>query len=92
MKILSWLPLALALVLFELIGCNRSLAAFIPPESYLIACGSSRNVTSQGRTFVPDSGHLSITLGTGTSVVAVSNSDFPSHIYQFARVFSGTAS
>ncbi|EEF27390.1 ATP binding protein, putative, partial [Ricinus communis] len=92
MKTLSWFPLALALVLLELIVCNRSFAAFTPLDNYLIACGSSQNVTFQGRTFVPDSGHSSLTLKSGTSVVAVSNSGFPSAIYQSARVFSGTAS
>lgn len=91
MKLLSWLPIVLAFVLFELIGDNRSFAAFTP-DNYLIACGSSQNVIFQGRTFVPDSGHSSLSLKSGNSVVAVANSSFPSPIYQSARVFSSIAS
>ncbi|XP_065862158.1 receptor-like protein kinase THESEUS 1 [Euphorbia lathyris] len=89
---LRCLRIFLILVLFELVGYNRSFAAFTPPDNYLIACGSSKNVTFQGRTFVPDSGFSSLTLKSGTSSIALSNSSFPSPIYQSARIFSGIAS
>ncbi|XP_050218187.1 receptor-like protein kinase THESEUS 1 [Mercurialis annua] len=89
MTVYSWLALVFLVVIF---GYNGSFAAFTPPDNYLIACGASQNVSFQGRTFVPDSGHSSLTLKTGTSVVASSNSTFPSPIYQSARIFSGIAS
>ncbi|XP_010537000.1 PREDICTED: receptor-like protein kinase THESEUS 1 [Tarenaya hassleriana] len=70
-----------------------SSALFVPPDNYLIACGSSQNVTFQGRTFVSDSEHSSLALKTGNSSVARSNStNVPSSIYRSARVFSGLAS
>ncbi|CAI0375911.1 unnamed protein product [Linum tenue] len=86
--------IVLVILLVEFIGRNGSLAAFTPPDNYLIACGSTKDVTFQGRTFVPDSGHPSLTLKTGTSSgssVATSNSSFPSPIYQSARIFSSVA-
>ncbi|CAL1352796.1 unnamed protein product [Linum trigynum] len=86
--------IVLVILLVEFIGWNGSLAAFTPPDNYLIACGSTKDVTFQGRTFVPDSGHPSLTLKTGTSSgssVATSNSSFPSPIYQSARIFSSVA-
>ncbi|KAI5571635.1 hypothetical protein POPTR_011G128000v4 [Populus trichocarpa] len=92
MKGESWLPVVVAFVLFELIGHNISFAAFTPPDNYLIACGSSQSVTFQGKTYVPDSGHSSPTIKSGASVIAKSNSSFPSPIYQSARIFSGISS
>ncbi|KAF2314291.1 hypothetical protein GH714_025091 [Hevea brasiliensis] len=92
MKLLSWLTIVSAFVLFDLFGYSKSFATFSPPDNYLIACGSSQNVTFQGRTFVPDLQHSSLTLKSVTSVVAVSNSSFPSPIYQSARIFSKVAS
>ncbi|KAH8494443.1 hypothetical protein H0E87_021004 [Populus deltoides] len=92
MKGERWLPVVVAFVLFEFIGHNISFAAFTPPDNYLIACGSSQSVTFQGKTYVPDSGHYSPTIKSGASVVAKSNSSFPSPIYQSARIFSGISS
>ncbi|GLT67334.1 hypothetical protein SLA2020_396500 [Shorea laevis] len=83
--------LVLALVLFEFM-CHRICASYTPEDSYLIACGSSQSVTYQGQTFVPDSGHSSLALKSGNSVVLNSNSSVPSSIYQSARIFSGIAS
>ncbi|XP_012070636.1 receptor-like protein kinase THESEUS 1 [Jatropha curcas] len=90
MKLFSWLPIVVALLLFELIG--YSFAAFTPSDNYLIACGSSKDVIFQGRTFVPDLGHSSLSLKSVNSVPAVANSSFPSPLYQSARVFSSIAS
>ncbi|KAJ6728026.1 RECEPTOR-LIKE PROTEIN KINASE THESEUS 1, partial [Salix koriyanagi] len=73
-------------------GHNISSAAFTPPDNYLIACGSSQNVSFQGKTYVPDSVHSSLDLKRGTSVVAKPNSSFPSPIYQSARIFSSISS
>jgi serine/threonine protein kinase len=92
MKLVSWLPVVVACVLFEFLGHSGSFAAFTPPDNYLVACGSSQNVIFQGKTYVPDSGHSSLTLNTGTSVAAKSNSSFPSPIYQSARILSGISS
>ncbi|KAJ8764681.1 hypothetical protein K2173_007769 [Erythroxylum novogranatense] len=92
MKLVQCLQLAIALLLLHFICYNASSATFIPADNYLIACGSSQNVTYRGKTFVPDSGHSSFALKTGTSFVASSNSTAPAPIYQSARVFSGIAS
>ncbi|XP_010089378.2 receptor-like protein kinase THESEUS 1 [Morus notabilis] len=90
MKLIQLINLVLAFVL--LMGQERSFASFTPVDNYLIACGSSRNVTFQGRTFVPDSGHSSLILKSGNSQVATSNSTAPSPIYQSARIFTGISS
>ncbi|PON68462.1 Mitogen-activated protein kinase kinase kinase [Trema orientale] len=89
MKLVQWLPLILVVVLFMGQG---SIASFTPVDNYLITCGSSGNVTFQGRTFVPDSDHSSLVQRNGNSLVASSNSGVPSPIYQSARVFTGIGS
>ncbi|KAF8116864.1 hypothetical protein N665_0014s0125 [Sinapis alba] len=77
------------LVLF--LSCYTSLALFTPPDNYLISCGSSQNITFQGRTFVPDSPILKT--GNSSVVAAATNSNSSNlSIYQTARVFSGLAS
>ncbi|GAB4846326.1 Receptor-like protein kinase THESEUS 1 [Ancistrocladus abbreviatus] len=92
MKLGNWVPLALVVVLFEHMFCSCK-ASFTPPDNYLIACGSSQNVTFQDQIYVPDSGHSSIALkNQGSSVVASSNSGVPFPIYQSARIFTRTAS
>ena len=57
MKSVKWV----ALILFGLFigSCN---ASFTPPDSYLLACGSSQNVTFQGHTYIPDLEHSSVNL------------------------------
>lgn len=89
MKVVEWKLLVLAFVLLSSLG---SFASFTPVDNYLIACGSSRNVTFQGRTFVPDWGHSPLVLKSGNSAVVSSNSGAPSPIYQSARVFTGIGS
>lgn len=71
---------------------HGTFASFTPVDNYLIACGSSKNVTFQGRVFVPDSEHSSLVLKINNSSVASSNSSVPSPIYQSARVFLGKSS
>lgn len=71
---------------------HGTFASFTPVDNYLIACGSSKNVTFQGRVFVPDSEHSSLVLKVDNSSVASSNSSVPSPIYQSARVFLGKSS
>ncbi|KAF5478722.1 hypothetical protein F2P56_005260 [Juglans regia] len=89
MKAVKLVPLVLAMILFMGHG---SCASFTPVDNYLIACGSSKNVTFQDRTFVSDSEHSSLVLRSGNSSVASSNSTIPPPIYQSSRVFSGMAS
>ncbi|KAF5461017.1 hypothetical protein F2P56_020846 [Juglans regia] len=89
MKAVKFVPLVLAVILFMVHGSS---ASFTPIDNYLIACGSSKNVTFQDRTFVSDSEHSSLVLKSGNSSVASSNSSAPLPIYQSARIFSGMAS
>ncbi|KAK7405201.1 hypothetical protein VNO78_06400 [Psophocarpus tetragonolobus] len=90
MELIVWVPYVVVVVFLGLV--NGSFALYTPPDSYLIACGSSQNVTFEGRTFVPDSQHSSLLMKAGNSVVASSNSSAPSPIYQSARVFTEKAS
>ncbi|XP_021809099.1 receptor-like protein kinase THESEUS 1 [Prunus avium] len=89
MKLVKLVPLVLA---FVLLMSLRSSASFTPIDNYLIACGSSKSITFQGRTFVPDTQQSSLVLKSANSVVASSNSTVPSPIYQSARVFEVAAS
>ncbi|KAF1899481.1 hypothetical protein Lal_00019609 [Lupinus albus] len=90
MAFIKWVPYVLVVFL---VLVNGSYALYTPPDSYLIACGSSQNITFQGHTFVPDSLHSSLVLKTGNSFVASSNSSsVPFPIYQSARIFTDKAS
>ncbi|KAI4322897.1 hypothetical protein L6164_022548 [Bauhinia variegata] len=89
MRIMKWVPFVSVVFLFLLDG---SFGLFVPSDNYLIACGSSQNITFQGRTFVPDSVHSSLVSKTGNSIVASSNSNVPFPIYQSARIFTEKAS
>ncbi|KAH0986734.1 hypothetical protein GBA52_013911 [Prunus armeniaca] len=59
MKLVKLVPLVLA---FVLLMSLRSSASFTPIDNYLIACGSSKSITFQGRTFVPDTQQSSLVL------------------------------
>ncbi|XP_057528449.1 receptor-like protein kinase THESEUS 1 [Amaranthus tricolor] len=88
MKSVKWV----ALILFGLFigSCN---ASFTPPDSYLLACGSSQNVTFQGHTYIPDLEHSSVKLSSqANSIVATLNSSAPFPIYQSARIFTHSVS
>ncbi|KAL6202209.1 hypothetical protein ACLB2K_025918 [Fragaria x ananassa] len=89
MKLVSWVPLVLGIVVFMSHGAS---GLFNPVDNYLIACGSSKNVTFQGRTFVPDTLQSSVVLKSANSLVASSSSNAPSPIYQSARIFKETSS
>lgn len=74
-------------VLFALM-IHSSYASFTPPDNYLLACGSSRNVTFLGQTYTPDSVQSSFSLKSQeNSIVANSSSTAPFPIYQSARIF-----
>ncbi|KAL1299438.1 hypothetical protein HN51_043974 [Arachis hypogaea] len=94
--VLKWVSsVFVVLLLFLLNGAfsATSSSSYTPPDNYLIACGSSKNITFQGRTFVPDSQHSSLVFKTGDSLVSASSnsSTAPSPIYQSARIFTDTA-
>ncbi|XP_010268798.1 PREDICTED: receptor-like protein kinase THESEUS 1 [Nelumbo nucifera] len=92
MKRLEWVPLVLA-VLYVGFTVRGSYASFSPVDNYLIACGSSQNVTNQGRTFIPDSQQSSFVLQSQeNTIVSTSASTAPSPIFQSVRVFSAPAS
>ncbi|KAK1304592.1 Receptor-like protein kinase THESEUS 1 [Acorus calamus] len=73
--------------------CTTSHATFTPVNNYLISCGSSQNVTHQGRVFVPDSHESSFSLKSqsDTTVISTNNSTLPSPLYQSLRVFPSPA-
>lgn len=92
MKLVKWLPLVVAVVLFVSMF-HESSALFTPVDNYLIACGSSQNVTFLGQTYIPDSVQPSMALKTqGNSIVVTSNSSVPFPVYQSARIFPSTGS
>ncbi|XP_072988496.1 receptor-like protein kinase THESEUS 1 [Typha latifolia] len=88
---LSWIFLVLSVAFLTFI-IDVSSAAFTPTDNYLIACGSTQNVTFQGQVFVPDSQHSSVVLRTsGDGTFSVSDSSLPSPVYQSLRIFSEPA-
>ncbi|XP_058085346.1 receptor-like protein kinase THESEUS 1 [Magnolia sinica] len=92
MKMVNWVPLLSCLLIFGFLA-NDCSAAFTPIDNYLIACGSSQNVSIEGQIFVPDSHQPSFLLKSqGDTVVGVSNSSVVSPIYQSLRVFTTPSS
>ncbi|RZC80498.1 hypothetical protein C5167_043071 [Papaver somniferum] len=80
-------------VVFVVFLLHCSKAEFDPVDNYLIACGSSQNISVQGRIFVPDSKQSSFVLKTqGNSITSTSKSSVPSPIYQSVRLFYGPSS
>ncbi|CAH1428635.1 unnamed protein product [Lactuca virosa] len=92
MSFLKWVSLVLAFVLSTYV--HQSSASFSPVDRYLIACGSSQNVTFLGQTYVPDSDESSmITLNSHPNSNTIhSNSTVPLPIHQSARLFTTTSS
>ncbi|CAN4104148.1 unnamed protein product [Withania somnifera] len=91
-RLVKWMLLVLAFVLSTFL-IHVANAAFTPADKYLIACGSSKNVTFLGQIFVPDTPHSSVALESGeNSIAATSNSTAPFSIYQSARIFHTTTS
>ncbi|CAL9165462.1 unnamed protein product [Musa hybrid cultivar] len=84
--------LGLSIACLALILVDGSFAAFTPADNYLLACGSSQNVSVQGQVFLPDSQQSSFSLRTsGDGTLSTSNSALPSPIYQSLRIFSEPA-
>ncbi|XP_054813549.1 LOW QUALITY PROTEIN: receptor-like protein kinase THESEUS 1 [Prosopis cineraria] len=91
LELLIWMPFALA---FLLSMGNQSSSQFIPADNYLLACGSSVNVTFQGRNFFVNlsMNNDELELESQKSVAVTSDSSSPASIYQSARIFQGRAS
>ncbi|XP_010905592.2 receptor-like protein kinase THESEUS 1 [Elaeis guineensis] len=88
MRRLSWISFLFSLS-FGTFLVDVSSAAFTPADNYLLACGSSQNVSVQGQVFVPDSQQSSFVLKTsGDGTFSTSTSALPSPIYQSLRIFS----
>ncbi|KAM3343335.1 receptor-like protein kinase THESEUS 1 [Capsicum galapagoense] len=91
LRTMSWMPLVLAVVVSSFLTRDSN-AAFDPADNYLLACGSSKNVTYIGQTYVPDLLHSSVALESKeNSIAAMSNSSAPFSIYQSARIFHSMA-
>ncbi|KAK9092383.1 hypothetical protein Syun_027294 [Stephania yunnanensis] len=89
MEVPKWVDLVFV-VLFCVLFRGYS-AEFVPVDNYLIACGSSQNVSVQGRVFVPDSAQSMFGLKSveaTTTVFSNSKVSVPSPIFQSLRVFS----
>ncbi|KAK9089415.1 hypothetical protein Scep_028497 [Stephania cephalantha] len=89
MEVRKWVDLVFV-VLFCVLFRGYS-AEFVPVDNYLIACGSSQNVSVQGRVFVPDSAQSMFGLKSveaTTTVFSNSKVSVPSPIFQSLRVFS----
>ncbi|KAF7832710.1 receptor-like protein kinase THESEUS 1 [Senna tora] len=69
-------------------SCAATTTTFTPIDNYLIACGSSQNITFAGRTFIIDSQHSTVRLQSRSSVIATINSSNISPIYQSTRIFT----
>ncbi|KAJ4875127.1 putative receptor-like protein kinase [Raphanus sativus] len=63
---------------------------YVPVDNYLINCGSPNNVTVTGRVFISDN-LASNLLATPSGILAASNHNSVSDIYQTARIFTGTS-
>ncbi|KAJ0539832.1 putative protein kinase RLK-Pelle-CrRLK1L-1 family [Helianthus annuus] len=93
MCFLKWVSLVLAFTICIYIHPSSS-HSFSPIDSYLLACGSTQNVTYLGQTYVPDSSQSSMVSLTNqeASNVVDSNSTVPLPVHRSARVFTATTS
>ncbi|KAF7832860.1 receptor-like protein kinase THESEUS 1 [Senna tora] len=69
-------------------SCAATTTTFTPIDNYLIAFGSSQNITFAGQTFIADSQHFTIRFQSQSSVIATINSSNISPIYQSTRIFA----
>ncbi|KAF7839785.1 receptor-like protein kinase THESEUS 1 [Senna tora] len=88
-------PLFLAVIIIIIVfvnyySCAATTTTITPIDNYLIACGSSQNITFVGRTFISDSQHSTIRFQSQSSVIATINSSNISPIYQSTRIFTAT--
>ena len=80
---LQLVQLMLFLVAF-LLSVGKESFAFTPSDNYLIVCGSSKNVTFQDRSFIPDSQHSKVELETTESTGVIASKYSPPSLYQSA--------
>ncbi|XP_045788745.1 receptor-like protein kinase THESEUS 1 [Trifolium pratense] len=90
----KYTPFVLILLLFG--ACNKSFASsFIPIDNYLVACGSSHDITFQGRTFIPEfkfnHSNLQIIANKSIAVTSKPNTTL-SPLYNSAQLFFEKAS
>ncbi|KAI3804800.1 hypothetical protein L1987_26612 [Smallanthus sonchifolius] len=86
MSFLNFAPCVLVLLSLYF---HQSSSSFTPTDNYLIACGSSQNITYLGQIYTPDSSQSSFDLeNQQDSNIIKSNSPVPLPIQQFARVFT----
>ncbi|KAF7839330.1 receptor-like protein kinase THESEUS 1 [Senna tora] len=69
-------------------SCAATTITFTPIDNYLIAYGSSQNITFADRTFIADSQHSTVRFQSQSSVIATINSSNISPIYQSTRIFT----
>ncbi|KAK9077519.1 hypothetical protein SSX86_005856 [Deinandra increscens subsp. villosa] len=87
MGFLNYLPSVL--VLTSLYFHHSSSSSFTPTDNYLIACGSSQNISYLGQIYVPDSTQSLFDPDTQQdSNILKSNSTVPLPIHQSARLFT----
>ncbi|KAL7584175.1 hypothetical protein Lser_V15G45286 [Lactuca serriola] len=87
MRVVNWV--SSVIVLISLYLHHSSSTSFIPPDNYLIDCGSSKNITFLGQIYLPDSIQSSFSLKTEQdSYFIQSKSAVPLPIHQSARVFT----
>ncbi|XP_020596941.1 receptor-like protein kinase THESEUS 1 [Phalaenopsis equestris] len=85
--------LCFSAITFAAFTFGISFAEYIPLDNYLLACGSSQNVSVQGRIFFPDSVQSFFSLKTSEDTAFYSPSDsLPSQIYHSLRIFTKPAS
>ncbi|GJV80546.1 receptor-like protein kinase THESEUS 1 [Tanacetum coccineum] len=80
MKLFSLVPFVLVLI-----SLYKSSASFTPADNYLLACGSSQNISYLHQIYIPDS-----TQSPQDSYTIKSSSAVPFPIHQSARVFPAT--
>lgn len=87
-KLLKWFFFVLGFGFMS----HESFALYTPIDNYLIACGSSKNVTYLGETYVSDSQSSIALKSHGNPIVITSNSSVPFPVFQSARIFPNTSS
>jgi len=83
------------LILLLNMTCQGSFASFHPIDNYLVACGSSHNITFQGRTFISDIEfeHSNFTKKANKSLAVTSKlNNTLSPLYNSAQLFFEMAS
>ncbi|WJX93895.1 hypothetical protein P8452_75374 [Trifolium repens] len=93
-KIPKYTPFLLILLLFN-VSKESFASSFIPIDNYLVACGSSHDITFQGRIFIPEfkfnHSNLQIIANKSVAVTSKLNSTL-SPLYNSAQLFYEKAS